>query len=406
MAGSLPRNARGGLLLALTVLIGGGEGCRPNVAKNPFSIDARVFAKQEPKLASKIARSPFTFFRYQNRAFVDAVCARYEKTIPSMPSVHLHGDAHVEQYAVAAEGRGLADFDASAIGPPVVDIARFATSLVLAYPDDERGPRAAIAALLRGYTRALDDPSAADREHEPAVATRIRARFEPTVEAWLDRVQQLISPMLVEEKRTYEALWPTIFSELRAADSALSPSFFQIKSGGRLDMGIGSARAQKFLIRVEGPTSAAADDLVMEAKAVEADALGSCMTGTGLDASRVIEGQAQLSNAPQLFLAVASVEGRQFYSHTWLVHYTELAVSDVSTAEELAELAEDVGLQLGRGHAKRRDGSQVPELRKELKRAADVYEGSLAQDAIELAGEVTRAWRAYRAELPPENRVR
>jgi hypothetical protein len=371
---------------------------RTGLAANPFAIDAQAFAEREPKLAAKIGRSPFTYFRYRNRAFVDVVCAHYGKTIPSMPLVHLHGDAHLEQYAVAAEGRGLADFDASAIGPPIVDLARFATSLVLATPNDPHAQRAAIEALLRGYVNALDDPTAIGPE--PTVATRIRSRFDPTTAAWLERVQHLISPLRPDEKTTYDALWKDISAQLRSGDPSLAPSFFSIKAGGRLDMGIGSGHAQKFLVRIEGPTSAVDDDLVMEAKAVESGVLGSCLRGVDLDATRVIEGEKQLSNAPQRFLAVAKVNGRPFYSHTWLVHYTELAVSDIENASELAELAEDVGMQLGRGHAKLQDESHEADLRRALKQAVETCRIDLVEIATQLAAEVTQAWDTYRASLP------
>lgn len=395
----------GGIVLGLLgALLPSLEGCAPRsgvaAQANPFAIDARAFAARDGKLATKIGRSPFNYFRYRNRPFVDVVCAHYGKTIPSMPLVHVHGDAHLEQYAVAAEGRGLADFDASAIGPPIIDLARFATSLVLAMPNDPIGQRAAIEALLRGYVKALDDPATVSPE--PAVARRIRSRFDATTGAWLARVERLISrgPMKPDERKTYDVLWNDIHAQLRAGDPSLPSTFFSIKAGGPLHMGIGSAQAQKFLVRIEGPTSAVDDDLVMEAKAVEPGVLGSCLRGVDLDATRVIEGAAQLSNSPQRFLAVANVNGRPFYSHTWLVHYTELAVSDIESAAELVELAEDVGLQLGRGHAKLQDESRVAALRVALRQAVETCRVDLVEIATQLAAEVTRAWDRYRADLP------
>jgi uncharacterized protein (DUF2252 family) len=48
-----------------------------------------------------------------------------------MPTARLHGDAHVEQYAVSATSRGIDDFDDSSTGPAVVDIVRFLGSLEL-----------------------------------------------------------------------------------------------------------------------------------------------------------------------------------------------------------------------------------------------------------------------------------
>jgi uncharacterized protein (DUF2252 family) len=367
--------------------------------RDPLLVDAVALKRIDPKSALKIVRGPFNYFRYTNRPFVDLVCAQYAATIATMPMVHAHGDAHLEQYAVAAEGRGLADYDASAVGPPVVDLARFATSVVLASPNDERAARAAITALLTGYRKALEDPTAT--APEPAVAARLRGRFEATTLAWLDNTQRLIVPTSPEDQATYDAGWRDFFTEMRTRDPALAPGFFRIKVGGHLDMGVGSSHAEKFLVRIEGPSASPEDDLILEAKALEPGALGSCMRGADLDATRVIKGQAQLSNAPQRFLAAVKIHGKPFYSHTWLVHYRELSTSDIASSAELSELAYDVGVQLGRGHAKQEDEARVPQQRRELAKAVDVIAANLASTSIELAGKVTRAWTAYREQLPP-----
>lgn len=388
-------------LAAIASACGPGRGAQSitSGAADPLAVDAKTLARYEPRLAAKIARRPLAYFRYTNRSFVDIVCARYATSIPTMPMVHAHGDAHLEQYAVAAEGRGLADFDASAAGPPVVDLVRFATSLVLALPKDEAGARTAIAALLRGYDRALVDPRAT--VPEPALVARIRSQFAPTTLEWLDRVQTLIVPTPPEKMAGYAASWKEFVGLMRKRDPAIDPAFFKIKVGGRLDMGIGSAYVDKFLVRIEGPTGAADDDLIMEAKGLMPGALGNCMHGVDLDATRVIVGQAQISRAPQRFLAAMKIDGKQFYSHTWLVHYTELHEVDIKSAEELAEISEDVGLQLGRGHAKLEDESRVPQHRLALRKTLAAIGPELPDVAVDLARQVNGAWQKYRSQLRP-----
>ena len=42
-----------------------------------------------------------------------------------MPTVTLHGDPHLEQYAVTDAGRGLTDFDDASKGPAILDLVRF-----------------------------------------------------------------------------------------------------------------------------------------------------------------------------------------------------------------------------------------------------------------------------------------
>jgi uncharacterized protein (DUF2252 family) len=371
----------------------------PAAVRDPLAIDGAALTRDDPRTARKVAKTPFAYFRYTNRPFVDLVCSRYEKAITTMPLVHAHGDAHLEQYAVAAEGRGLADFDASAVGPPVVDLARFATSVVLAWPKDERAARSAIDAFVAAYVRALDDPSATIPE--PSAAARLRSKFAPTRVPWLDHVQSFITPTAKEDQAYYEAGWLDFVTQMRAEDPAIDPSFFTIKVGGKLTMGVGSAHADKFLARIEGPTPAPEDDLIIEAKALEPGALGTCMRSADLDATRVIKGQAQISNAPQRFLAAVKIHGKPFYSHTWLSHYTEIsAATDIQSPRELKELAEDVGLQLGRGHAKQSDQVRVPDQRRVLKEAAESVGRDLGDTAVDLAKRVTQAWATYRPALP------
>ena len=364
--------------------------------RDPMVVDPKL-AAENPRSAAKIAESAFAYFRYTNRPFVDRVCARWASTIPSMPTVHEHGDAHLEQYAVAEDSRGLADYDASALGPPIVDLARFSTSLVLAWPADPNGARSAVDAFMTAYARALDDPQA--NMPEPAAAARLRARFAPTRREWLDRMQRLIVPPRPEDLPRYRDGWNELVAQVRAQDPSIDPRFFALKVGGMLDMGIGSAHTEKFLARIEGPTTAPDDDVIIEAKAVDEGALGTCMRGADLGAVRIIRGQAQISRAPQRFLAAVNIHGRPFYSHAWLVHYTELAIGDVRSSTELAELAQDVGLQLGRGHAKLVDESNVPAQREALKRTAREIAPTLGEASIALAREVEQAWTTYRRSL-------
>lgn len=370
----------------------------PDARPLTLAVDAVALYETNRAVALKVARGPFSYFRYTNRPFVDIVCAKYKSSIPDMPLVHAHGDAHLEQYAVAAEGRGLADFDASAVGPPVVDLVRYATSVLLAADQDEKAGRTAIDAFVEGYALALDNPSV--MVPEPQVAVRLRSRFAKTTTEWLDRVQRLIIPTSPEDKAMYDRGWADFISQIRAKDPSMDPAFFKIKVGGRLEMGVGSAHAAKFLVRIEGPTPAADDDLMMEAKAVTPDMLGSCMRGASLDAIRVITGQAQISNAPQRFLAAVKINGKPFYSHTWLVHYTELSVQDVHTPEELAEVSKEIGIQLGRGHSKVQDAARALEHRRALKNALASIRPTLPVVATEMATSVREAWSHYREHLP------
>ena len=85
-----------------------------------------------PDLLDRIVHSPQGYFRFINIPFSEEICHRLGDEIHGTPTFNLHGDAHVEQYAVTDLGRGLTDFDDSSKGPAVLDLIRIGVSLHLA----------------------------------------------------------------------------------------------------------------------------------------------------------------------------------------------------------------------------------------------------------------------------------
>ena len=97
-----------------------------------------------------------------NAPFAAETCRLFADVAASLPEVNLHGDAHIEQYAVTNLGGGLTDFDDCTRGGAVIDLVRFGTSLLLAAR--EKGWAAEeerfVGSFLEGYRGAL-----ARREH-------------------------------------------------------------------------------------------------------------------------------------------------------------------------------------------------------------------------------------------------
>jgi hypothetical protein len=89
---------------------------------------------------------------------------------------------------------------------------------------------------------------------------------------------------------------------------------------------------ERFLIRVEGPTPAPDDDVVLEAKELRDLSSVPCVQASLLGGRfRTIVGRARLES--------------------WQPDDRELAAAhDLTSADELDEVAYQVGLQLGRGH--------------------------------------------------------
>ena len=131
--------------------------------------------------------------------------------------------------------------------------------------------------------------------------------------------------------------------------------------------------------------------MVVEMKEMAAVPAGTCVRGADRDPLRVVVGQSRLALSPQRFLGYVDLEGRTFYVHAWRVHYTELGIGDLRGPEELAEVAYDVGLQLGKGHPKAIADPHGADLRRELKGVVREVGPSLPSVAKEMAARISRA---------------
>lgn len=371
----------------------------PAAEADPLAIDYdRASFDHERKLLDRLRSSAFAYFRYLAGPFARTVCERYGATMASMPTVNLHGDVHVEQYAVADDGFGIVDFDDATKGPPLLDWLRFATSLFLAAKGDDASARVALDEFVEGYRKGLEDPNAVMAAPEPGPAKRIRQGFNTTPAEWLDQVTALIRPLDNVDQAKMQQARTQYIGQILKQNPDLNEGFFALKKGGALDMGIGSAHEKKFLVRVEGPTASPEDDVILEKKQMKHQLLGKCVRGDASDPTRVIDAQSRFSRSPQRFLGYVMLGSDAYYVHAWRVHYTELRVDDLKSPRELAEIAYDVGLQLGRGHPMFPYAAEQSRAeRQSIAHALAEVLPSLADDARELAARTTRGYERFRA---------
>src|SRR5262245_12962434 len=99
-------------------------------ARGQIRADPAALAEAPAALVDQLRADPFTYFRFVNRPWIARACQAFAD-LPAGPSVRLHGDAHVEQFAVTRDAFGLDDFDDAAHGPAFVDIVRFMGSIDL-----------------------------------------------------------------------------------------------------------------------------------------------------------------------------------------------------------------------------------------------------------------------------------
>src|SRR5512143_1202458 len=255
------RETAAALCLGLS-LLGGRATAADALAVDPA--DVRLASR--PDLVTKLAASPHGYFRFVNAPFAAETCRLFADVAPSLPEVNLHGDAHVEQYAVTSLGRGLTDFDDCTRGKAVIDLVRFGASLLLAarekgWPDEEKR---LVDAFVDGYRAGLRGIRRGLRT--PQLVTRTRAGFKWDHAAALRQANALIDQAPLPNDAFADGV--SRFAELVSFGRDLPSSFFKVKRLGSLKMGIGSALDEKYLVIFEGDSPSPQDDLVVEAKQI------------------------------------------------------------------------------------------------------------------------------------------
>jgi hypothetical protein len=366
-----------------------------------FSQDQLRLIGERPELVHKLHSSPYAYFRLLSDQFAQHVCDEYAETLLDAQTVNLHGDAHIEQYAVTRDGFGLEDFDHGGFGPAVIDLVRFAASIHVAChgASYECRPEPAVEKFLETYRTALNEPDRAPVE--PSIVARLRksASVEPKVFfAW---AEQLMTPVVDDDlDRRVRARWRELLGLLTSTDARRPTDEFRIVRYGTIGIGIGSALERKFLIRVVGPSDSPEDDLLLEMKSVP-NAGASCVfrgpTGNMflplLPAARIAR------SAPELRTYVPATElsrsGLNWWVRSWDLGYRELSLSDITTQTELVELASDVGLQLGQGHCRLIADPLGAQYRHAHRRWFDRVRPRIVESARANAGATIEAWRAW-----------
>ncbi|MCU0256993.1 MAG: DUF2252 family protein [Vicinamibacterales bacterium] len=376
-------------------------------AASPFVPDEARMAGAPATLRERLQSSPIALFRFVNEAWTREACAALGDEVAALPTARLHGDAHVEQYAVTADARGLDDFDDSARGPAAIDILRFLGSLELTAR--ARGWDAALPSIVdgffEGYRRALEDP--AYLPPDPSVVARLRAMPAMSQDEFLAWAESLMQPMSVEERAKLDLAWGQLKVYVANADPEITPAFLRRKKAGWLRMGIGSALTRKILFRVEGPTPSPGDDAVFEAKEVTPLAGVPCLSvpRTG-EAFRAVEGIAQIGRIRhRLLVALPSLpdlapEGHGWWLRAWDRTYREVEIDDLASPDELRELAHDVGAQLGSTNLVDSPADLRARARQAELEGLTRLEPRLRELAHALSVEVVDAWERFRRASP------
>ena len=389
------------LLLAAVWLASVAAGCgRPELPADPDALDAAP-----SELLSKLRADPYNYFRFINHEWTSRVCEVFAGDFGSQPTVQLHGDAHLEQYAFTKGAWGLDDFDDSTRGPALVDIIRFLGSIDLAVRRRgwTRDRDLVFDRFVAGYRQGLSDPL--HQPSRPRIVDRLQLQQStPTNEAFLAWAETQMEPMSDAVTRAVIAAMSEFAHIVQQERPDLPDAYFRIARAGWLRLGIGSAKLKKVLIRVDGPSLRPEDDVLLEAKAVRTLVDVRCLeTPRSRPTFRVITGNQQLGRlkhdilvaGPEVLIPELTTEGRSlsdWWIRSWEPSYREIGLDDFGSVEELATIVYDSGAQLGAGSVHVPREAVDAALQRQSLASLGQFEGRLRREAVNLVEQMLRAW--------------
>jgi hypothetical protein len=396
--GQLRRSAAA-VLVCLFVWVGAGSGATP-IRPNPGALDSAA-----PKLIERLRADPYDYFRFVNRSWIARVCRDFAKDLEGLPIVRLHGDAHVEQFAVAQDAWGLDDFDDSARGPAVIDIVRFLGSLDLVSRQRswQQTRDKVFDRFVDGYKRGLLEP-----EYLPAppdIVPRLRAQAPAGRAAFLawseTKMQSLADGSMKAVVAAMEAFAHIILRE----HPELGPEYFRVVRAGSVQSGVGSGAIPKIMIRVRGPSDDPADDELLEAKKIgDLGDLKCLKTPAAQPTLRIIDGSKQLGRlkynflaaGPELFIPEVTAHGgrlQDWWMRSLDSSYRQVSLTDLKSVGDLAAISYDAGVQLGAGRLYDRTILLSAADRKRLLGATGRLERRYRQEASNLVDDLFRGWK-------------
>ncbi len=327
-----------------------GAGCK-TLAPNPLDISETFHGSQDVR--ERISHDPYSYFRYVNVSFAQQTCQSFSSV--EIPIVNLHGDPHIEQFAVTQKSAGLVDFDDSVAGPAVIDLVRFGTSIKIAAR--QKGWTVQGDIIVRRFLDAYRATLAGEGSYqEPQIVQKIRNGFAPSRQPFLDKIQSKLQPIDPEKMKNAGDGYRRYVELMIRQNPQWDEAFFKPKSWGQFGGGIGSQLVDRHIMRIEGPTSSPEDDIILEAKEVRDLSKVSCLRTNNDDGLRVIAGSQGFNPESDPFLAVVPPPPHKAKDHipwwvqSWNSDYGEVRLKSLATPSDLEQIALASAERLALGH--------------------------------------------------------
>jgi hypothetical protein len=374
-------------------------------ASEPIRAAPESLQRASPQLIERLRADPYDYFRFVNRSWIARVCDDFSSDLEGLPVVRLHGDAHVEQFALTQDAWGIDDFDDSARGPAIVDIVRFLGSidLVARRRSWEKDRDKLFDRFVEGYTRGLAEPHYLPPP--PDIVGRLRAQAPATRAALLAWGESKMQPLEDTAMKAVVAGIEAVARVVLRERPDLTPEYFRVVRAGSVKSGVGSAVLPKILVRVRGPSDDPADDELLESKKI-GDLSGlSCLKTPAVQPTlRIIDGSKQLGRlkhnimaaGPELIIPEVMARGERLQD--WWIRsldpsYRQVRLTELQSVRDLAAISYDSGVQLGAGRLQDQTVLLSGYDRKRLSAAAAKFEKRYRQEASKLVDDLLRGWR-------------
>jgi uncharacterized protein (DUF2252 family) len=375
----------------------------------PIRAEPKSLERATPELIERLRADPYDYFRFVNRSWIARVCDDFSSDLEGLPVVRLHGDAHVEQFALAKDAWGLDDFDDSARGPAVVDIVRFLGSIDLAARQRswEKDRDRLFDRFVDGYKRGLAEPHYLPPP--PDIIGRLRAQAPPTRAAFLAWGESKMQPLGDTSMKAVVAAMEAVARVVLRERPDLTPEYFRVVRAGSVKSGVGSAVLPKIMVRVRGPSDDPADDELLESKKIgDLSGLSCLKTPTVQPTLRIIDGSKQLGRlkhnimaaGPELSIPEVMATGERLQD--WWIRsldpsYREVRLTELQSVRDLAAISYDAGVQLGSGRLQDKTVPLSGYDRQRLSVAAAKLEKRYRQEATKLVDDLLHGWREFGA---------
>ena len=371
----------------------------------PLRPDPESLERATPALIKQLRADPYDYFRFVNRSWIGRVCDDFARDLEGLPIVRLHGDAHVEQFALTQDAWGLDDFDDSARGPAVVDIVRFLGSIDLAARQRswEKDRDRLFDRFVEGYKRGLAEPHYLPPP--PDIIGRLRAQAPPTRAALLAWGESKMQPLGDTSMKAVVAGIEAVARVILRERPDLTPEYFRVVRAGSVKSGVGSAVLPKIMVRVRGPSDDPADDELLESKKIgDLGGLSCLKTPTVQPTLRIIDGSKQLGRlkhniiaaGPELIIPEVMATGERLQD--WWIRsldpsYREVRLTELQSVRDLAAISYDAGVQLGSGRLQDKTVPLSGYDRQRLSAVIARLEKRYRQEASKLVDELLLGWR-------------